>query len=156
MLLDAYFHYPLYLCSLTAFLGLLGYFLHLFLMVHLLHLRFQLRPLWLWPYWLSALSRFSLFKDFKVSYRRGTRRGRQLDTYQRSQVAKRVLGGRGGIRVEASKNRPPGWLLGEGLKGLWETNTEAPVSSLGDEESRMQRYIKKNLSRTVAIRVMKR
>jgi hypothetical protein len=95
------------MCSLTAFLGLLGYFLHLFLMVHLLHLRFQLRPLWLWPYWLSALSRFSLFKDFKVSYRRGTRRGRQLDTYRRSQVAKRVLGGRGGIRVEASKNRPP-------------------------------------------------
>ena len=145
------------MCSLTAFLGLLGYFLHLFLMVHLLHLRFKLRPLWLWPYWLSALSRFSLFKDFKVSYRRGTRRGRRMDTYRRSQVAKRVLGGRGGIRVEASKNRPT-WMHGEKdrLKSLWETNTEGPVSSQGDEESRIQKYIKKNLSRTVAIRVMKR
>jgi hypothetical protein len=72
-------------------------------------------------------------------------------------VAKRVLGGRGGIRVEASKNRPT-WMYREKdrLKTLWETNTEAPVSSQGDEESRIQKYIKRNLSRTVAIRVMKR
>ena len=99
-------------------------------MVHLLHLRFQLRPLWLWPYWLNALSRFYLFKDFKVSYRCGTRKGRQYDTYQRSQVAKRVLGGRGGIRVKASKNRPA-WMHGEKdrLKTLWEMNTEGPLSS---------------------------
>ena len=155
--MDPYFHYPLYLCSLTALLGLVGYFLHLFLMVHLLHLRFKVRPLWLWPYWLSALSRFSLFKDFRVTYRHGTKKGRKFDTYQRSQVAKRVLGGRGGIRVEASKNRPT-WMHREKerLKSLWETNTEAPISSQGDEESRIQRYIKRNLSRTVAIRVMKR
>lgn len=63
---EPWFYYPMYLATLTALLSFAIYFLYLFVTVHSLRMMFRGVPLWQWPFWVRALSRFGFFTDYMV------------------------------------------------------------------------------------------
>lgn len=101
----------MYLATLTALLSIAIYFLYLFVTVHSLRMMFRGVPLWQWPFWVRALTRFGFFTDYMVIHTPEIEIG-DKDRYKRTQTGKRVRGLKDGIKFEPEKNVPvwiPQW-----------------------------------------------
>ena len=59
-------YFPLYLATLTAMLSLGIYFVYLFVTVHSMRMMFRGVPLWQWPFWVRAVSRFGGFAEYVI------------------------------------------------------------------------------------------